>query len=98
MPNKMAVTIVCGHCGKIVAYVYSDELRLARYFGNNTTVRCTECVNARARRLCKCGHPMSYHMTTGTCGACVWKDWPKDGPPRDEPIVCECKMYEEAYP
>lgn len=97
----MPSTLICGRCGKIMAYVYGDARALAAATGGDTGVgiRCPECADAnRSGRMCKCGHPLSYHATTGRIGACVWKDWPRHGPARDEPIRCKCEMFDEADP
>lgn len=97
----MPITIVCTRCGKILAYVYGDARGLAASIGGSggVKVRCPECAEAnRARRMCRCGHPLPYHTTTGRVGACVWKDWPREGPVRDEPIQCKCRVYAEADP
>ena len=94
----MAITLVCEKCGKTLAYVHGDSRRLAASIDDDVTVMCIECTkNSRGggRRLCKCGHPLSYHVTTGKMGPCVWKDWPRDGVARDEPISCRCKRYVE---
>ena len=96
----MTTTLVCGRCGKIMAHVYGDARGLAAALRNDgIRLKCPECAElGRAQRLCKCGHPLPYHTTTGEVGACVWKDWPKKGPIRDEPIPCRCKKYAEADP
>ena len=94
----MAVTLICGRCGQAIAYLFGDARPLAAAL-DDVRVRCSDCaLLSRGRRLCKCGHPLSYHTTTGETGACVWKDWPREGPIRDEPIQCKCAMYEEADP
>ena len=96
--HAMATTLVCGKCGEIIAYIKGDARRLAVAL-NDVRLKCRKCTeDSRAKRLCKCGHPLPYHTTTGEVGGCVWKDWPRDGPPRDEPIPCGCKKYVEADP
>ena len=98
----MPIAIVCARCGKMLAYVYGDARRLTASLGSSSggvKARCPECAAAnKARRMCRCGRPLPYRTTTGRVGACVWNDWPREGPVRDEPIQCRCRVYAEADP